>query len=253
MSETSPRWADGERLLPNALERRQLFHILKRDSSHTAWERRLGYYRQWAEVAGESVRQAEAQGLLAKKPYPNSGVIYAEDKTNIDYVHHKRILDDLTRFEEGVARLGRGDKRVFTSSEHGLFLQAHMAADHWRVMYHRFFRSHENAWHEETPLREEFFAALHAYLNTGVESARYICESREQRELRHPAPMRYSLWAIVFLPDLPYPDPLPEVPEPAENRLVETGETVPYSGIWEPVEDGRIVGTMNYLHGGSPA
>ncbi|WP_256725150.1 Imm71 family immunity protein, partial [Xanthomonas oryzae] len=57
----SNNFPDGLKL-PNALERRQMFHQLKKESSFTAWNRMLELYQAWADVTEESVRQADAQG-----------------------------------------------------------------------------------------------------------------------------------------------------------------------------------------------
>jgi len=67
-----------------------------------------------------------------------------------------------------------------------------------------------------------------------------------------------------------FPDPVPEVPDPAESSLVRTGRVVEHSGIWEPVDAPApkiislfrpsspkgpfpVAGTMAYLHGGTAA
>jgi hypothetical protein len=67
------------------------------------------------------------------------------------------------------------------------------------------------------------------------------------------APNSYGLWEAVFLSRLPYPDPLPDVPDPKEDVAVKTGEQVPCFGVWEPTENGRCVGVMNYLLGDTRA
>jgi len=37
-------------LLPDELERKQIFYLLKKHSSWTAWNRILGYFQKWADV-----------------------------------------------------------------------------------------------------------------------------------------------------------------------------------------------------------
>ncbi|RBB05932.1 hypothetical protein BRO03_21175, partial [Xanthomonas oryzae pv. oryzae] len=49
-------------LLPNELERRQMFHQLKKQSSFTAWNRLFELYQAWADVTERSVREADSKG-----------------------------------------------------------------------------------------------------------------------------------------------------------------------------------------------
>ncbi|WEF34649.1 Imm72 family immunity protein [Pseudoduganella chitinolytica] len=83
--------------------------------------------------------------------------------------------------------------------------------------------------------------------------------------------LSYSEWLENYLNDMPFPEVLPDVPDPIDSRLVRTGRMVPCSGIWEPVDAPapsllgwltrtptprppfKVTGTMNYLHGGSHA
>lgn len=49
-------------LLPDELERRQMFHQLKKQSSFTAWNRLFELYQAWADVTERSVREADSKG-----------------------------------------------------------------------------------------------------------------------------------------------------------------------------------------------
>ena len=51
-------------MLPNALERRQIFYWLKRISSYSAWRRILEYYRSWVSITEKSVSVANDRGWL---------------------------------------------------------------------------------------------------------------------------------------------------------------------------------------------
>ena len=114
-------------LLPNEQERKQMFYLLKKHSSWTAWNRILGYYQKWADVTEESVRQADNNGLLPKRNHPPDystppGVIEDMGETSIYTSDLVKILKGLALFDEGVRRLARGDKRVFTADEATGFL-----------------------------------------------------------------------------------------------------------------------------------
>jgi hypothetical protein len=253
-------------LLANARERQQIFHRLKKHSSYTAWKRILGYYQAWSDSAEASVREADNRGLLGSIMLHNEkGEPVPADDTDITYRDHVMILKGLAQFEEGVNRLGKGDKRVFTYSDvHGFFAKAGVRTDIWET---RVFRTKdgEHSWEPQTPYLEEFLECLKTLCAVWSE----CCEILEERDLDAPARCFYDSWEETRLPKLPYPEPLPEVQEPSENILVATGKRVPCSGIWEPVIEPdrpvrwlfkwkptgpfKIVGTMNYLHGGTKA
>jgi hypothetical protein len=238
-TKVTPRWSDKELLIPDEIEQRQIFYMMKKGSSWTRWNRALGYYRKWAEIAENSVREADNSGLLAA------------GQSTILYSRYVKILQGLALFEEGVTRLGKGDKRVFLYNEaNAFFKRAWMPVDYWQTLrYKAEFGDAE--WKETTPYGKEFFKALDDLCNAG-ETGGF---AGEPRELDSPASVYYHLWYPIFLPRLPYPDPLPELPKPKEEVIIATGERVPYSGIWEPLDEntGQLIGVMNYLHGSASA
>ena len=233
---------DKSLLLPNERERQQIFHLLKRYSSWTAWNRIREYFKKFADITEESVRQADNSGLLHKT--------YELCKTSITYNDYIDITQAYALFDEGVRRLGKGDKRVFTYDEaNGFFARAMVITEHYSTAKRK-LDYEEISWKKGTPLMKEFFDTLGEMTHAWRE-----CGSRilEPRSLDQPAYTRYDLWHAVYLPKLSYPDHLPEVPEP-KNVFVKTGEEVPCSGIWEPVKEGmERLGAMHYLHGGVPA
>ncbi|MDR2092785.1 MAG: immunity 71 family protein [Azoarcus sp.] len=234
------RWTDRDILIPNELEERQIFHLLKKGSSWTRWNRQLGYYQRWAEITENSVREADNNNLLATH------------KSDILYEHYVNILKGLATFEEGVNRLRKGDKRVFLYSEdYAFFVRALSPINYWLTFLSK-INCGDYRWAEKTPYREEFFKALDDLCHAG-ETAGF---SGEPRDPDTPASLRYHLWHAVFLSRLPYPDPLPELPKrPKKDAIVATGERVPCSGIWEPLdmEEDQLFGVMNYLHGETKA
>jgi len=221
-------------LLPNEFERKQIFYLLKKHSSWTAWNRVLGFYQKWAEVMEESVRQADNNGL----------------ETSLPYSSYVEILKGLALFDEGVRRLAQGDKQVFTADEAmGLFgrtnavdIVGYYQKAKWKL------EDGDIAWEETTPLMKEFFEALDEFCSAKWECARYIVEHSDP-EFNLEAKLSYGLWEMIFLPQLPFPKPLPDLPENFDVVEVKTGEMVPCSGIWEPIVGSTRVGTLNYLHG----
>src|SRR5690606_7388197 len=107
-------------LLPNAHERRQIFYLLKKESSWTAWNRIQGYYKAWVDAVEESVRQSDENGWM--------------ERTSVAYSAYVRILKGYAHFEEGVERLRKGDKRVFQYNAHGEFAMAARTLDHWQQL-----------------------------------------------------------------------------------------------------------------------
>jgi hypothetical protein len=243
---TTARRTAGEILVPDELERRQIFHNLKKASSYTGRKRILGFYQKWAKATEESVRVADNSGIL---PVIEAGVVKNPGKTSIHYSHYVNILRAVATYEEGVTRLGKGDKRVFLCDvANGFFVRAAGEISYWSNLKGRVDRG-ETGWEETTPYSKEFFKAF-------VDLCGAFSESRNIGEIQNPstpAPLRYGLWEAVFLSRLPYPEPLPDVPEPKEEIVVTTGARVSCSGIWEPENEGRCVGSMNYLHGGAIA
>jgi hypothetical protein len=213
-----------------------MFYLIKKASSWTAWNRILGYYQKWAEIAENSVREADNSGLLAA------------DESNIHYQDYVDILKGLATFEEGVKRLAKGDKRVFIYSEaYGFFSRPLLPLINWQTFLFK-INCGDWRWAEKTPYREEFLKALDELDKAHGECGSYVADMGGQDKS---ANIIYDLWNPVFLPLIPFPDPLPELPEPPKKAvIVPTGELVPFSGIWEPLnlEDGLLTGVMNYLH-----
>ncbi|RZM11347.1 MAG: hypothetical protein EOO88_47005, partial [Pedobacter sp.] len=93
----------------------------------------------------------------------------------------------------------------------------------------------------------------------------------ETRYLEDPAPTTYNSWLLDELADICVTNKFELVPDPIDSVFVRSNEITPYSGIWEPIDAEpmkislltlfvknkipqppfKIIGTMNYLHGGS--
>ncbi|QBG96726.1 hypothetical protein EYC55_16625 [Xanthomonas oryzae] len=241
-------------MLPNDLERRQMFHQLKKESSFTAWNRMLELYRAWADVTERSVREADAKGWL--------------DESGISESHYVRILKGLAHHEEGVRRLRKGDKRVFKFDANGEFVMGHRTVSHWLELVWR-IEIGENGINEAlTPLWDEFRARLNDVATLRSEIWGDIIEGRYFED---PAHNIYGEWFQKNVSRMHFPPVIPDVPNPVENTLVATGTRIPCSGIWEPVDAPKpkkfslfskpdvpsgflpYIAAMNYLHGGSAA
>ncbi|UNE63768.1 Imm71 family immunity protein [Xanthomonas oryzae] len=241
-------------MLPNDLERRQMFHQLKKESSFTAWNRMLELYQAWADATERSVREADAKGWL--------------DKSGISESDYVCILKGLAHQEEGVRRLRKGDKRVFKFDANGEFVMGHRIVSHFIQLIWR-IEIGENAIKEEfTPRWDEFCACLEGIRILRSEIWADIIEGRYFED---PAHNIYGEWFQKNVSRMHFPPVIPDVPNPVENTLVATGTRIPCSGIWEPVDAPKpkkfslfskpdvpsgflpYIAAMNYLHGGSAA
>lgn len=59
-------------ILPDPLERRQIFNCLQRFSSLTAWRRILSFYEAWAQATEDSLRVADDRGWADKTALPHA-------------------------------------------------------------------------------------------------------------------------------------------------------------------------------------
>ena len=247
---------DGTVLVPSDMERRQIFYWLQKVSSVTAWRRIFEFYKSWADATEKSVRDADDRGW--------------GDKTSLPQSDYALILKGLAHCEEGVLRLGKGDKRVFKFDASGEFVMASRILLHWSEMLHRIELGDNGIDEVHTPFWVEFCETLSFTCLAWRECAMPILEPHY---LGEPAPILYNTWLKNELKKLPFPDELELVPDPRDNLFVRTNEYTPASGIWEPIEGSptkpsflslftsapkpqppfKIIGAMNYLHGGSKA
>jgi hypothetical protein len=238
--------------LPSELERQKIFYWLRKLSSLTAWRRIFEYYQAWANVTERSVREADNNGI---------------GDTSLPLSEYALILKCLAHCEEGVIRLSQGDKRIFKFDANGEFVMALRMLTHWSQMLQR-IELGENGIKKGTPFWGDFCEALTALAQAWGECGPEILEPRY---IEDPAPTLYGQWLQNELANTPFPEPLAPVPDPQDNIFIRTGEDLPCSGIWEPIDIPKpsmlslitrspkpqppfeIQGCMNYLHGGSNA
>lgn len=252
-------------MLPSELERRQIFYWLKRVSSYTAWNRILGYFQAWADIAENSVREAVNKGWIVTfddegkanggllvtrtiEPFDSISGIDANGNpiparqerftyteytgTSISESDYRFILKGLAHMDEGVHRLRKGDKRVFQYNANGEFVMGSRPADAWGTTLYRIEYDGAAIDYEHTPHWSEFKAALETLNDVMRECWQFIIESRDPRDL---APNIYWTWLVDKLKSMTFPTSLPEVPDPDDNTLIPTGKIIPVTGIWEPV------------------
>ncbi|MCU6499120.1 immunity 71 family protein [Rugamonas sp. A1-17] len=241
-------------MLPCDFERQQIFYWLQKVSSVTAWHRIFEFYKAWATATENSVREAHARGW--------------NDKTALPQAEYALILKGLAHCEEGILRLGKGDKRVFKFDANGEFAMARRILFHWAEMTTRIEMGENIIDEKHTPLWGDFCNTLTAACQAWQECARHILEPRY---LDEPGRTLYGDWLRAELKVMPFPKELDVVPNPTENTFVSTDNYTPCSGIWEPIEvpkasflsllvttpkpqpPFKIMGAMNYLHGGAKA
>lgn len=242
--------------LPNELERRQIFYSLKRWTSYTAWKRILDFYQAWADVAEESLREASARGL--------------EEKTGIHESTLVLILKGLANIDEAVTRLEQGDKRIFKYASYSELAQAYRPLDHETEMLWRLADGDIGINEEATPLWQEYASTVMRLAQAWSECSSNAIQPNFDGAAKTVTRTFPNDYLKAELERMVFPDPIPEVPDPAESSLVRTGRVVEHSGIWEPVDAPApkiislfrpsplkgpfpVAGTMAYLHGGTAA
>lgn len=241
-------------MLPTDIERAQIFFWLKKVSSATAWRRIFEFYRVWTVSAENSLRVADENGWAGKTAIPTS-----------DYL---LILKGLSHCEDGVIQLSKGDKRVFKFDANGKFAMARRILFHWAEMTTRIEQRENIIDENHTPFWIEFCETLTSACQAWQECAQHVLEPRY---LDEPGLTLYGDWLRNELALLHFPENLPAPPDPSDNIFIKTGDIIPSSGIWEPVDEKKTplsrifnraappippfnpVGAMNYLHGGSQA
>ncbi|PKO38685.1 MAG: hypothetical protein CVU31_18540 [Betaproteobacteria bacterium HGW-Betaproteobacteria-4] len=246
--------------IPDDEERRRIFYMLKKNSSYTAWARVGKFYDQWMAVYTKAYEEARASN--------RDEYFFWENRYIKDYANYKG-------YAECLSRLKIGDKRPFKFlGRFGYFYQGLLPSDSWSTRIMRFEWGETEIDEVASPLWNEFTSSLTQVRYALGELRRYI---QEDRYLDIPAPLGLSsyrgpnfLREDTVLPDGDLP-PVPDAPQPL--RIIQTGDTVPCSGIWEPVKvemssglmgmfkkpqipdsgDLELDGTMNYLHVDSPA
>ncbi|RZJ27374.1 MAG: hypothetical protein EOO18_14085, partial [Chryseobacterium sp.] len=189
-------------------------------------------------------------------------------KTAIPTSDYLLILKGLSHCEDGVIQLSKGDKRVFKFDANGKFAMARRILFHWAEMTTRIEQGENIIDENHTPFWIEFCETLTSACQAWQECAQHVLEPRY---LDEPGLTLYGDWLRNELALLHFPENLLAPPDPSDNIFIKTGDIIPSSGIWEPVDEKKTpltrifnravapippfnpVGAMNYLHGGSQA
>jgi Immunity protein 71/Immunity protein 72 len=257
------------KLIPTALERQKIFYHLKKCSSYTAWSRVLNYYKIWAELFEKSAIEISDSVLEKNESAINTQKLIA-------------VLKGLSTCEKCVALLLDGNKSPFRYDGLTCFAVADRPKAYWGEFMWRLEIGEGDLDPESTPYWVEICNALEDLGGAWSEIARDILDPPDTDDA--------SVFALdetdreyyfngkrmldgdkVFLPHY-FPHNLLEVPEPNEVVLVQNGEDVPFSGIYEPIKSPsktntvsmfsnenvhsgpfEVIGSMNYLHANSRA
>jgi Immunity protein 71/Immunity protein 72 len=256
------------KLIPTKAERRKVFYHLKKISSYTAWNRILDYYKVWAEVFERSVSEAADKAT-------------AEQPAEINTQKLISVLKGLATCEKCVALLKQGNKSPFRYDGLLCFAVAQRPKDHWVEFLWRLDIGESRLNTESIPYWLEICDALSDLCGAWQEAGRNLLDPSDTYD---PAPFAFDTYDREFYfgnkativkgevsPSHHFPADLPEVPEPEDVVLVQNGQDVPYSGIYEPIKAPpkkgvlslleatppvgpfEILGAMNYLHANSRA
>jgi hypothetical protein len=221
------------KLIPTALERQKIFYHLKKISSYTAWSRILGYYKAWADIFEKSVSEAE-DAATPDKP--------AEVGTEQLIF----VLKCLSACEKSVELLRQGNMAPIRYDGLACFAVAKRAIKYW-VEHQMHFEDGDIAFHpERVPYWNEIKEAhrklgsawfeLESVLETSAtDDAAPFALYQRGRDFGFNGVPWVDDHGRVFPPHH-FPANLPEVPNPQEVVLVKNGDTVPFSGIYEPIE-----------------
>ncbi len=239
-------------MLPTDEERKQIFYYLQRNTSYTAWLRIYGYYKRWVEILEKNVVYCENHAPPGRLPAVGTDKLI-------------RALQGQSHFEKALERLKEGDKRVFMYNHHGDIEMAGRPLDAWNTTMLRLEWRETIIETEKIPYWDEMVNALNDVLYAWGECGPSFLQTRDPDE---PGPLHYGDWLKAELPKIQFPHPLLDVPNPEQDIFANTGQRLPYRGIWEPVQvewtggflgmfqspvvpEGHrypLTGCMNYLH-----
>lgn len=235
------RGGSGEPM--DAADRKKLFYYLQRKTSYTAWARASDAFDVFAAVYKKQVMQE------SKAP----GSIFGATEWDLWYTD---ILRAQVWFEQGLKALRQGDHSVWLYNSRGVLRDALMTGAHWYTELifggergdHQYF----GKYLDEMKIAITRFNAVQqdvGYLQskmTDTPASEFWGEWLQSVLNNQPFPRKSvdGIEPALQASPLRYPDPLPEVPVPARQVLVSTGQPVPVDGIWEPQVKN---GCMNYM------
>ena len=221
------------KLIPTAIERQKIFYHLKKISSYTAWNRVLGYYKAWAKIFEKSVIEAEDAATPDKPAEITTQKLIS-------------LLKGLSACEKSVELLRQGNKSPIRYDGLACFAVAERPLGYWRE-HAMHYEDGDIAFHpERVPYWDEIKEAkrqvsmawyeLENILETSDtnDTAPFIFYPEDRDYYFNGVPNILDNGRVV--PPFHFPPNLPEVPDPKEVVLIKNGDTVPFSGIYEPIK-----------------
>ena len=214
--------------------RRKIFWLLQRLSSFSLWNAKHDAFKVFADAYETAI-----------KTWPENDPEAQEAR------HLKTIYEILNCYGKGLAELAKGRRFVWRSGQ-----------ALWQVIIQfgeldRYFYRNPNFWEhggqfETYPpkvdalyqrMHQSQFQVDHAPLE--VSSRDPVARLRWPSALLDPKKYKHGFYELAYPT---FPEMLPEVPDPS-GTVIESGQTVPRDGIWEPVviEQNRVLGVIPTL------
>jgi hypothetical protein len=220
----------NKELLFDGNMQRRVFWLLRRLTSYSLWERKRDAWKIFADAYEDAVKTWPAS-QSEQMPADNLPAIY-----NI-----------LSLYNEGLQALRNGDRSVWrndgvlnmaVSQYYGVASFLYPDADYWE----------RGAQQAPYPAKVEALNQLMRASEFHGDAAPLESKRRESAFiagpgfLLNPRSYEYGFHSLAYPI---FPEVLPEIPE-GEDVLIRSGQTVPVSGIWEPVhvERDRILGLI---------
>lgn len=258
--------------IPTPDERKRLFRLIQQYSSWTAWAFVGGYHKAFIDVLKTAFEETQQNPPATEGPL-------------IDTWEMTGFLNGYASFEGALVKLRKGDKSVFKFIGYGAssspyFWEANRKVDIWAdgILGAMFYTRGM-----DVPIaRHPMFPKIEVALKNLSEAWSCVGVSLETRHTDLPAPIEKPTLAgssgidcgsRLDYSTIPAAADLPDVPTPAEELLIKTGDICPAYGIWEPAKvpmskgfiglfkqpqvpadhEFELDGCMNYLHQGSAA
>ena len=262
-----PKWSAGKMTEDDRARR---FWVLRAFTSCTAWQRCRDRYAVFVDLMERQCKE-EPVGRTGPREMDNRRAIVKEliaDGTldssalarleNIHVTHwdsgtYARVLQGLSQYDQGLAKLKQGDRGVFRRNSRGLLEDAANSAKYEYEVYYMggpkggdgmvYYGKYVAAMKAAL-----LWASEHGAFNAGglqPPMAELSAPSvwTEPRDLPGPngGKMHMPGSHVALMEATAHVKDLPRVPVPTEEVLVQTGEPCPVFGIYEPqVRDGMM-------------
>jgi hypothetical protein len=205
-------------------DRRKLFWYMKRKTSYTAWKIRADAFDDFAGVFEQQVKE---EPFVAR---PGVDPTWGTDWEG----SYPEIIKAQVLYEQGLARLLKGDRTVWLYNDRGVLGDADAIYGYWYVALVN------HGPHGDVFFRGKYVDDLTAAI---LDAAPYAWATAGVIQQVWENPVYYDFWSRRHMAHLaqkvPFPRDLPDVPIPTKAVLVRTGDPAPCFGIFEAqVPDG---------------